>query len=145
MILIFLIRQVAPCIAPTPTPGGSSSSTLVMTTSLNILNVFFKGRRLRNSDEQEKLPEFDFRSLKEPKYLKEMLAKVDSPSNKAKIYLEYLSNCQFNPSLEPTSIIYFSPDDVTTLASIEEDPEGATEVGKIIYFKGETRSLQQNP
>lgn len=76
------------------------------------------------------LPEFDYRSLKDPKYLKEMLAKVDSPSSKAKIYLEYLSNCQFNRNLEPTSIIYFSQEDVTTLASIEEDPDGAREVGK---------------
>lgn len=145
MILpIWLIRQVTLCIAPPPPPlppttttttpmqGGcrSSSRTLVTTTSLNILNVFYKGRQPGNSDEQEMLPEFDYRSLKDPKYLKEMLAKVDSPSSKAKIYLEYLSNCQFNRNLEPTSIIYFSQEDVTTLASIEEDPDGAREVGK---------------
>lgn len=94
------------------------------------MNVFYKGRLSRNSDEQEKLPEFDFRSLKDPKYLKEMLAKVTSPSSKAKIYLEYLSNCQFNRILEPTSIIYFSSDDVTALANIQQDPDGAREVGR---------------
>lgn len=65
-----------------------------------------------------------------------MLAKVKSPSNKAKIYLEYLRNCHFNRDLEPTSIIHFSPDDVITLSGIEENPERATEVGQklCLYF-----------
>lgn len=65
-----------------------------------------------------------------------MLVKVKSPSNKKKIYLEYLSNCHFNHNLEPTSIIHFSPDDVITLSGIEENPERATEVGQklCLYF-----------
>ena len=65
-----------------------------------------------------------------------MLAKVKSSSTKAKIYLEYLSNCHFNRDLEPTFIIHFSPDDVVTLSGIEENPERATEVGQklCLYF-----------
>ena len=65
-----------------------------------------------------------------------MLAKAKSPSNKAKIYLEYLRNCQFNRTLDPSSIIYFSQDDAMTLANIEENPGKTTEVGMKIclYF-----------
>lgn len=65
-----------------------------------------------------------------------MLVKVKSPSNKKKIYLEYLNNCHFNRNLEPTSNIHFSPDEVITLSGIEENPERATEVGQklCLYF-----------
>ena len=73
--------------------------------------------------------------LKQPKYLKEMLAKVRTPSAKASIYLKYLSNCHFHTYQNPDTIILFTEDDVKKLAGIDEDSGGADQVLKQINYK----------
>ena len=86
-------------------------------------------------EEEEPLPELDMSKLNHPKYLKEMLAKVKTPSAKASIYLKYLSNCHFNTYRNPDSIILFTEGDVRKLAGIDEDPGGADQVLKQVNYK----------
>ena len=69
--------------------------------------------------------------IKNPEYLKEILAQVQSHSLKAGVYLKYLGNCSFNTHQNPDTIIEFTEGDVKDLAAIEEDPERARQVKKI--------------
>ncbi len=75
--------------------------------------------------QQEEIPDLDASQIKNPRYLKEMLSRAKSPSAKAAVYLQYLSNCRINRHHNPDTIITFGPDDVTQLS---RDPEGADQV-----------------
>ena len=77
------------------------------------------------SDDHEQLPEVDISRIKNPKYLKETSAQVQSHSLKAGVFLKYLGNCSFNTHQNPDTIIEFTEGDVRDLAAIEEDPERA--------------------
>ena len=70
--------------------------------------------------------------IKNPKYLKEILAQVQSHSVKAGVYLKYLGNCSFNTHQNPDTIIQFTEEDVANLVAIEENPERAKQVIKEI-------------
>lgn len=73
--------------------------------------------------------------IKNPKYLKEILAQAQSHSVKAGVYLKYLGNCSFNTHQNPDTIIEFTEGDVANLAAIEEDPERVKQVIKKINLK----------
>lgn len=81
--------------------------------------------RTHQQQQEEEIPEVDASQLKNPRYLKELLSRVRSPSAKAGVYLKYLSNCRINMHLNADTTIDFCPEDVTQLS---RDPERADEV-----------------
>ena len=75
--------------------------------------------------QEEEIPEVDASQIRNPRYLKDLLSRLKSPSAKAGVYLKYLSNCRINLHLNPETIIEFCLDDVTQLSM---DPEKADKV-----------------